>query len=121
LKIITFSAQLIYVKSCVRGINFGVCTLKNFNSASLHEHNRGKTVSREGFAVIQASARAERNRASIPAGSAGDPVVKRREILTFLILAFVIWPFLAVAVVGGFGFLIWMYQMIAGPPGPPPV
>jgi nitrate reductase NapE len=71
--------------------------------------------------VTQTSADANRNRTSIPAGSAGDPAVKRREILTFLILAFVIWPFLAVAVVGGFGFLVWIYQMIAGPPGPPPV
>jgi nitrate reductase NapE len=46
---------------------------------------------------------------------------KRRELLMFVFLAIVIWPFIAVAVVGGFGFLVWMYQMIAGPPGPPPV
>jgi periplasmic nitrate reductase NapE len=42
-----------------------------------------------------------------------------REAITFLILAFGIWPILAVAVVGGFGFLVWMYQILAGPPGPP--
>ncbi|MBC2775968.1 nitrate reductase, partial [Rhizobium sp. AQ_MP] len=24
-----------------------------------------------------------------------------------------------VATVGGFGFMVWMYQIIAGPPGPP--
>lgn len=46
---------------------------------------------------------------------------KRRELLMFVFLAIVIWPFIAVAVVGGFGFLVWMYQLIAGPPGPPPV
>ena len=41
-----------------------------------------------------------------------------KELLTFLVLAFGIWPFLAVCFVGGFGFLIWMYQILAGPPGP---
>ena len=50
-----------------------------------------------------------------------DPAARRREILMFLLLAFVIWPFVAVAVVGGYGFIVWMYQLIAGPPGPPPV
>ncbi|MAW85096.1 MAG: periplasmic nitrate reductase, NapE protein [Phyllobacteriaceae bacterium] len=44
---------------------------------------------------------------------------RRRELLTFLILAFGIWPILAVGVVGGYGFLVWMYQILAGPPGPP--
>ncbi len=39
----------------------------------------------------------------------------------FLVLAFVICPFVAIAVVGGYGFIVWMYQTIAGPPGPPPV
>ncbi|MDC3952152.1 nitrate reductase, partial [Pseudomonas aeruginosa] len=24
-----------------------------------------------------------------------------------------------VALVGGFGFCVWMYQLLAGPPGPP--
>jgi nitrate reductase NapE protein len=50
-----------------------------------------------------------------------DRSAKRREITMFLFLAFVIWPILAVAVVGGYGFLIWMSQLIMGPPGPPPV
>ena len=50
-----------------------------------------------------------------------EGAVKRREILMFLLLAFVIWPFVAVAVVGGYGFIVWMYQLVAGPPGPPPV
>ena len=46
---------------------------------------------------------------------------KRREITMFLVLAFAIWPILAVAVVGGYGFAVWIYQMIMGPPGPPAV
>jgi nitrate reductase NapE len=28
-------------------------------------------------------------------------------------------PALAVAIVGGWGFLVWIYQVIYGPPGPP--
>jgi nitrate reductase NapE len=44
---------------------------------------------------------------------------RRRELLTFLVLAFGIWPIVAVGVVGGYGFLVWMSQIILGPPGPP--
>jgi len=44
---------------------------------------------------------------------------KRREIGVFLFLAFVLAPVLAVALVGGFGFLVWIWQMLLGPPGPP--
>lgn len=49
------------------------------------------------------------------------PNTRRSELLTFLVLAFGIWPVLAVGVVGGYGFLVWMYQIIFGPPGPPGV
>ena len=42
----------------------------------------------------------------------------RRELVMFVILAVVIWPFVAVAVVGGWGFLVWMYFLFTGPPGP---
>lgn len=45
---------------------------------------------------------------------------KRAELLTFVALAFGVWPFVAVAVVGGYGFLVWMFQLAFGPPGPPP-
>lgn len=44
---------------------------------------------------------------------------RRRELLAFLALAFGIWPVVAVGVVGGYGFLVWMFQIIYGPPGPP--
>lgn len=43
---------------------------------------------------------------------------KRDEIIAFLILAVVIWPILSVGIVGGYGFLVWMWQIIFGPPGP---
>ncbi|WEX89890.1 periplasmic nitrate reductase, NapE protein [Sinorhizobium garamanticum] len=52
--------------------------------------------------------------------TAPPPQSRRRELLTFLVLAFGIWPLLAVAVVGGYGFLVWMFQLVFGPPGPPP-
>lgn len=48
-----------------------------------------------------------------------NPARRRRELLTFLVLAFGIWPVVAVGVVGGYGFIVWMYQIINGPPGPP--
>jgi nitrate reductase NapE len=37
----------------------------------------------------------------------------------FLFLTVVLAPVLAVATVGGYGFVVWMLQMIFGPPGPP--
>ncbi|MBN8189962.1 MULTISPECIES: periplasmic nitrate reductase, NapE protein [Roseobacteraceae] len=43
---------------------------------------------------------------------------RQQELLRFFILAFGIWPIVAVGAVGGYGFLVWMYQIIAGPPGP---
>lgn len=42
-----------------------------------------------------------------------------REVLVFLTLAILVWPVLTVGAVGGYGFAVWMYQRIAGPPGPP--
>jgi periplasmic nitrate reductase NapE len=44
---------------------------------------------------------------------------RRRELVTFFVLAFGIWPIVAVGVVGGYGFLVWMFQILYGPPGPP--
>ena len=44
---------------------------------------------------------------------------RRRELLAFFVLAFAIWPVVAVTVVGGYGFLVWMFQIVYGPPGPP--
>lgn len=44
---------------------------------------------------------------------------RRQELFMFVLLAVLIWPVIAVAVVGGFGFSVWMYQLLTGPPGPP--
>ena len=54
-----------------------------------------------------------------PAAAMPTRALRRRELLTFLVLAFGIWPVVAVAVVGGYGFLVWMWQIVFGPPGPP--
>jgi nitrate reductase NapE len=45
---------------------------------------------------------------------------RRMEIFAFLFLTAVVMPALAVATVGSYGLAVWIYQMIAGPPGPPP-
>jgi len=44
---------------------------------------------------------------------------RKTELRCFMLLAVVLAPVLAVALVGGLGFSIWIYQMFAGPPGPP--
>ncbi|MGR3315345.1 periplasmic nitrate reductase, NapE protein [Roseovarius indicus] len=51
-------------------------------------------------------------------GPAPRRVSRGRELTNFMILAFGIWPVVAVGAVGGYGFLVWMYQLVAGPPGP---
>ena len=49
--------------------------------------------------------------------AAADVSTRREELRSFLFFTVVMAPMLAVAVVGGYGFLVWMYQLIAGPPG----
>jgi periplasmic nitrate reductase NapE len=50
----------------------------------------------------------------------GDAGRKRRmEIYAFLIVTAVLMPVLAVATVGTWGLVVWTYQMVHGPPGPP--
>ena len=43
-------------------------------------------------------------------------IEKRRELTVFLFLTLVVAPLIAVLVVAGYGFIVWMYQLIAGPP-----
>jgi nitrate reductase NapE len=49
--------------------------------------------------------------------TAAEPT-KCRESITFIGLAVLIWPILASAFVGAYGFAFWIYFMLAGPPGP---
>ncbi len=41
---------------------------------------------------------------------------RAEERRAFLLLAVVLAPVLAIALVGGYGFLIWMSQILMGPP-----
>jgi nitrate reductase NapE len=41
---------------------------------------------------------------------------KKEEFRTWLFLALIMAPVLAVVIVSGFGFAVWFYQLIAGPP-----
>lgn len=45
------------------------------------------------------------------------PPSKGQEFRAFLALSVVLAPVLAFAVVAGYGFLVWMVQLVAGPPG----
>ena len=42
---------------------------------------------------------------------------KAQELRSFLFLSVVMAPVLAVILVSGYGFVVWMYQLFAGPPG----
>ena len=61
----------------------------------------------------------ERNRVEIEFGKTPQGHAKRAEISAFIVLAILIWPVVAVGVVGGYGFLVWMSHIVLGPPGPP--
>ena len=41
---------------------------------------------------------------------------RSRELRLFVFLTVVLAPMLAVAIVGSYGLLIWVYQMLMGPP-----
>ena len=42
---------------------------------------------------------------------------RAQELRSFLFLSVIMAPVIAGAVVAGYGFLVWMYQLVAGPPG----
>lgn len=48
---------------------------------------------------------------------ASAPSTRQEEWRSFLFFTVVMAPVLAVMIVGGYGFLVWMYQLFAGPPG----
>jgi len=53
--------------------------------------------------------------------SEGQAVASRKqERLAFLLLTAVIFPLMAVLIVAGYGFLVWMWQLLfSGPPTGP--
>lgn len=46
---------------------------------------------------------------------------RSREWRLYIFIIVFLFPILSVMIVGGFGFVVWMYQLVAGPPGPPGV
>ena len=46
-----------------------------------------------------------------------DAPSKSGELRAFLFLTVVLAPVLAVIIVGGYGFLVWMSHLVLGPPG----
>jgi len=44
------------------------------------------------------------------------PSTRRDELRSFLFFTVVMAPVLAVLIVAGYGFAVWMYQLVAGPP-----
>lgn len=54
---------------------------------------------------------------SAPSGAQDQaPVSRREERHAFLVLAVFAAPIVAVVVVAGYGFLVWIGQMLSGPP-----
>jgi nitrate reductase NapE len=47
----------------------------------------------------------------------GDDAAKKAERRAFVFLVVFLGPILAIAIVGGYGFLVWMTQLVTGPPG----
>ena len=47
------------------------------------------------------------------------PATRGQEFRAFLLLTAVVAPALAVAIVVGYGFVVWMTQIVLGPPGSP--
>ena len=46
-----------------------------------------------------------------------ETFTRAQELRSFLFLAVVMAPVLAVIFVSGYGFAVWMFQLFAGPPG----
>ena len=44
---------------------------------------------------------------------------RKLELTLFLVLTIFLAPVAAIVFVSGYGFSVWMYQTIAGPPGTP--
>lgn len=46
-----------------------------------------------------------------------DEIEKNEERNMFLFLTVVLFPVLSVAIVGAYGFIVWITQILMGPPG----
>ena len=59
------------------------------------------------------------NRASLPTitGAQVQEVDKKTEFRSFILLCVFLAPALSIAIVGGYGFIVWMSQILLDPPG----
>ncbi len=56
---------------------------------------------------------------AVPHHTDPAPTGKPEETRLFIFLLVFLFPLLSVVTVAGYGFIIWISQMIFGPPGPP--
>ena len=52
-----------------------------------------------------------------PPSDLDTPSTRKEEWRSFLFFTVVMAPALAVAIVAGYGFVVWMVQLLSGPPG----
>jgi nitrate reductase NapE len=67
---------------------------------------------------MSASPSTQRHRMSHPQPAPNEaPSTRQEELRSFLFFTVVMAPALAVLLVASYGFAVWMYQLVAGPPG----
>lgn len=49
--------------------------------------------------------------------STEDSTTRSRELRVFLFLTVLLFPLLAVLIVASYGFAVWLWQIVMGPPG----
>jgi nitrate reductase NapE len=70
--------------------------------------------------ALRAGAEAAAASRRAPAKADAPPHTRKEELRSFLALAVFMAPALAGLIVVGWGFIVWIFQMFAGPPGPHP-
>ncbi len=53
----------------------------------------------------------------IASDNGSGPSSKAQELRAFLFLTVILFPVLAVLIVSGYGFAVWIWQIFNGPPG----
>jgi nitrate reductase NapE len=76
----------------------------------------GTNVGRSAPCAAKAIVRAEMSKLALQAWF-GD-ARRKQELTVFVVLALLLAPLLTIGTVGAYGLGVWMYQAIAGPPGP---
>ncbi|QGZ31819.1 nitrate reductase [Stutzerimonas stutzeri] len=56
---------------------------------------------------------------AVPHSTDSVPVGKPEETRLFVFLLVFLFPLLSIVTVAGYGFVVWISQLIFGPPGPP--